>query len=312
MTIIVKFTLKKMSDEFTEQILKICIAKAAQQYGFTTISETALDILAEAVIGHMKEICTNATRITIHCGRIDTNGYDLFYALNNCYNRESVFTLSQFLAQPEKQIPQFEFFVDNYPAFEKNVNPFYEQQLEKNTQTTTPGMKSMPFRAYNPPETKESNGRSSHIPAFYPNFPDTYTYNTPTPLQEPATDENIEKHRANDQNALQKEIEEMSKSQDNKSQQVVQFDSELTKLLSREMVRRPTALLESPIYELTGIRPEIDPEFLPVENVKLDSSKGRDENASLRILNIHHKNNFPGKNADDKSEKNDKNENADN
>ncbi|EAY07031.1 hypothetical protein TVAG_311560 [Trichomonas vaginalis G3] len=305
-----------MSDEFTEQILKIIIAQTAQKCGFSTISETALDILVEAVIANIREVCTNSTRVTNHCGRIDTNGYDLFFALNNLPNRESVSTLTVFLSQADKLITPFEFFVDNYPAFEKNINPFYEQQLkpqEQRPMNSEPKLweKPMPFRIYNPPEMKQSQGKQSHIPAFYPNFPNTYTYQyTATPLPESAPDNtDAEARRSRDQNNLQKEIEEMGKSQDNKSQQSVEFDSQLTQLLSNEMVRRPTALLESPIYALDGIRSEVNPEFLPLEFVKLDNNRTRDDGTSLRILNIKHLDLYCGKPGDLHSSEKDKGDN---
>ena len=274
-----------MSDPFTEQILKMIIAKVALQNDFSTISETALNIIVDATIYYIQTICSEASKLTTHCGRIDTNGYDFFHALYHIAH-ETPASLAQFLNR-SIQIPPFEYQICSYP-----IPSGIEFQRDKVKQATV-----RPFRTYVPIKDKTAN--YSHIPDFYPDFPPQYTYSQGNMAKEPSMDDaQIEMQRSKDQKKLQEQIDAISQNSDTKMQQSIKFESSLTKFVSNELVRKPTDLLESPIYILNGERRNIDPENLPREDIvesDLPSDLAKDLKAQIRILNIVHGKTDPGK-----------------
>lgn len=274
-----------MSDEFTEHVLKIIIAKVAMTKGFSTMSETALDILTETVIQYVKKVASETNKITTHCGRIDSNGFDVFNALNST-SSDSPATLCNFIQK--EQVPPFEFFIEKYPL--PRLSQFFTYQISR-ADGQKKNIKARPFRTHVPIKSN-AEGTKSHIPEFYPDMPKGYTANSGKMIPEPQSNEDDK--RSDDQNKLKKEIDALSSSSsDAKRQQVIEFDSALTKLLSDELVMKPTDLLESPAYVLDGERPNIDPENLPMTKIEVQSlpaseQSNKDNTGYIAILNIKH------------------------
>ena len=274
-----------MSDPFTEQILKMVIAKVAKQCNFSTISETALNIFVDATIFYIQSISSKAGKITTHCGRTDTNGYDFFFALYHNAN-ETPESLSHFLNRTT-QIPPFEYSIYPYPL---------PMKTEYNTDKIKPTSTPHPFRIYVP--IRDKSGNCSHIPDCYLDFPPKYTYSQGNMVPEPSVDVQIEAQRSKDQKKLQEQIDAISQNSDTKMQQTIKFESTLTKYVSNELVRKPTELLESPVYILNGERKNIDPENLPREDITendLPHDLSKDLKAQLKILNTVHSATEPGK-----------------
>jgi hypothetical protein len=273
-----------MSDEFTRHVFRLILARVAQQKGFTTISETALEILIDAIIDRLSEMARSAARITTRCGRTDTNGLDIFAALFKF--QETPDSLSQYLRRPD-QFPPFEFLVEPYPL--PRLPRFFTSVAPQPTQPT------VPFRANT---TFIANPANSHIPPFFPPPPNRYTYEHSIAPDPPLPDDpELVKRRENDQSQIKRALSDLSAGKGVETGHTVVFDSELARLIANDMFSRPTPLLESPIYQLEGVRGSQDPEFLPLTEVTDAMVAGeptRDTPFMLSILSIRQGQTEPG------------------
>ena len=114
-----------MCDHFTRSIIKQIILRTMQNYGFQRVTNSSIDILTDVVITHISKISREASQLTEHCGRTDTNGYDVFAALLRYHETPS--TLLKYLKLPSiKRVPTYEFIVDKYPV--SVHSDFYRKQ----------------------------------------------------------------------------------------------------------------------------------------------------------------------------------------
>ena len=130
----------------------------------------------------------------------------------------------------------------------------------------------------------------------------------------------IKRHET-DQNLIQQALASILYGRGNDQSHAVHFDSKLTRLASNALISKPTDMIDSPIYSVEGERPDVDPEFLPLIDVKEDTFTNNDATGNNRdvynmeaILAIRHgttepgtlKNstlNVQGNSSDNKSEK---------
>ncbi|OHT06284.1 hypothetical protein TRFO_25694 [Tritrichomonas foetus] len=257
-----KFTLfyitsqhKSMSDEFTRHIFEIIIAKVAQAKGFTTISETALNILVEVAIERISQCARSAAQITTHCGRTDTNGYDVFAALSKFH--ENPETLASYINTCDS-MPPFEFLVEPYPL--PRLSRFYTTSNQSNQTNNN----ILPFRANT---CFYSDTKSRSIPPFFPPTPSRYTYDQTVQPDPMVDDQEMMKKHESDQNQIQQSLAQILAGRGTDQPHAVHFDSELTRLASNAIISKPTDMIDSPIYQIEGIRPDVDPEFLPLIEV---------------------------------------------
>lgn len=285
-----------MSDEFTQHIFRIIIAKAAQNLGFSTISETALNILVDVAISKVQDYAKSAAAMTTHCGRTDTNGYDIFYAL---FRHENPKTLTDFLNGPSC-IQPFEFLVERYPIPAHIKSNFYYRQLQEYSKSQP--SEPIPFRCNMPIIPKEEKSKISHIPNFLPSFPQEYTYKTDqTPVDASFDEQAVEKQRSDDQKQLQEAINRISSNRDSDGAHTPIMKPSLVSLMSNDLATRPTPLLESPAYVMDGIRPTYDPENLPLLNITEGDVEGdlnREQRNNIRILQVVHGETSLGKSTD--------------
>ncbi|KAH0792567.1 transcription initiation factor TFIID subunit 8-like [Histomonas meleagridis] len=283
-----------MSDEFTRHIVKLIIARTAQNKGFTSISKTSLEILVEIVIDRLFDYGRSVADVTTFCGRTDSNGYDVFVGLNKF--QETVDSLSSFL-NAGSSVPQFDFLVEPYPI--PVPSKFFAVSTSNQQQKSTyPFRANTSFVVSNP-----GQGKRYHIPPFFAPPPDPFTYDhTIKPDPQLSDEPEIIKRREIDQASLQVALAQILSGKGTDSQTSVNFDCELTKLTSTELVTKPTELLESSLYTLEGERPHVDPEFLPIKNFKDSDIIGgnRDTPNMLSILAIGQGTSEPGTMKDSK------------
>lgn len=230
-----------MSDKFTRDIIKIVVAKAAQRYGFTTISSTALNIFVDAVISRLSEYGRFAAKTTAHCGRTQSHGYDIFSSLYRF--KETPETLADWL-NGSVPLPNFEYLIDPYP-FPKEGSTLYKHQVSKDV---------IPFRANT---TIVGDGA---IPPFFPPKPSDYTYD-----HQPDADEyfdsreDVAKRRERTQNQVKQSLNEMLAARGADAPHVVKFDSELTQLVTNEL-GRPEPIKDTPLLHREGRTRRPNPE----------------------------------------------------
>lgn len=280
-----------MSDEFTRHIFEIIISKVAQAKGFSTISESALNIFVEVAIERLSQYARSAAHLTNHCGRTDTNGFDVFEALSK-FN-ESPETLASFINSMES-IPPFEFLVEPYPL--PRLSRFYTTSNQSNQSEWSA---ILPFRANTCIPSYEKN--SSSIPSFFPSMPNKYTYDQTIQPDPVGDDPEMNKKHEIDQNLIQQALASILVCRGNDQSHAVHFDSKLTKLASNNLISKPTEMIDSPIYDVKGDRPDINPEFLPLIEVKEDTFNNSDATGNnrdvinhLTILGIKHGTTEPG------------------
>lgn len=83
-----------MTDEFTRQVFRSYIAKAAAER-FVSISDMALDIAADVAIHRLTVLARELRVIVEHSGRTEPNGFDVFDVLQRY--RENVKSLAQYI-----------------------------------------------------------------------------------------------------------------------------------------------------------------------------------------------------------------------
>ena len=264
-----------MTEEFTEQILKIIISKVAQQYGFIRISETALSILIDVIIERITDICEKTTKITSHSGRFDSNGIDLFLALS--FYSETPETLADFINKTN--FPSFEYLIEPYPVI--NL-----PNLEENKENKDPI--SLSFRTNFLPNYK--NLANSHI---FSCFPDLSSENNPNSNQNSNLNDNKKnnENRSEDENNLKKTLGSLLSNINENNSQSYKFDCNLKDLLENQIITQPTPLLKSPLNLMTGNRQELDPEHLPQILPKDDDPNlelNRDHKLLIKILKTQH------------------------
>lgn len=207
-----------MSDKFTRDVIKIIIAKAAQRYGFTTISATALNIFVDATITRLSEYARFAAKTTAHCGRTDSHAYDVFTSLAR-FNETPESLVSWLNSSPP--FPTFEYLIDPYP-YPKDNSTLYRHQKSNNV---------IPFRA-------NMGTGDGHIPAFFPPKPSAYTYDQTFDLDGPPDPgEEIAKRRERAQNQIKQSLHSVLAGKGADAPHAVRFDSELTQLLTNELNR---------------------------------------------------------------------------
>jgi hypothetical protein len=105
------------------------------------------------------------------------------------------------------------------------------------------------------------------------------------------------RRREQDQNRIKRALGEISAGKGPDAPHAVRFDCELTKLIANDMFSKPTPLIESPIYQLEGMRGSEDPEFLPLIEITeqmAPGEQGRDTGFMLSILSIRQGQTEPG------------------
>jgi hypothetical protein len=230
------FETPPMTDEFTRRIFRIILANAAQSREFTEICETTLEILLDVVIDRLSDMARSASSVASHCGRTDTNGLDLFAALER-YN-ETPDSLSQYLRRPG-QLPPFDYLIDPYPL-PRVLAAFAAPPV--------------PFRA----NTTFVGGK--HIPPFFPPFP---RRDTDAAREDSGLTAAEEARRAEGRTAAVKQaLWQLSAGRGAVVPHAIHFDSELTKLMTGDLLSTPTALLKSPIYNIEGTKGRDNPEML--------------------------------------------------
>lgn len=272
-----------MSDEFTKHIFEIIVSKIAQAKGFSTISETALTILVDVVIDRLTEYARSAGHLTNFCGRIDTNGIDVFSSLTK-YG-ETPLTLTNFLNTNESLTP-FEFLIEPYPL--PRLSKFYTTTNQSN-QSNQPNQVGwnivLPFRANTCIPVLDQ--KTPWIPPYLPSIPSRYTYDHTIKPDPPYQDLEAMKRHDDDQNQIQQALAIMLSGRNDEKEQPIHFDSTLTKLQSTDLMSKPTKMIESTIYSVEGDKPTIDPEFPPMIEVNEDTFIGDETSSSHRdILNM--------------------------
>lgn len=281
-----------MSDDFTRHIFEIIISKVAQAKGFSTISESALNIFVEVVIERLSQYARSAAHLTNHCGRTDTNGFDVFEALSK-FN-ESPETLASFINSMES-IPPFEFLVEPYPL--PRLSRFYKDNPNQTNQSEWNAV--LPFRANSCIPSYEKSSPS--IPSFFPSMPNKYTYDQTIQPDPVGDDPEMSKKHETDQELIQKALASILVCRGNDQSHAVHFDSKLTRLASNALISKPTDMIDSPIYSVECDRPDVNPEFLPLIEVKEDTFSNNDATGNNRdvfnmaqILAIKHGTTEPG------------------
>lgn len=275
-----------MTDEFTQHVMQIIIAKAAKEKGYISISEIALDILVEATIERLSAYARAAAEITTHCGRTDTNEFDVFTALY--LYRETPETLSQYLSNSDT-IPSFEFLIEPYPL--PRLSKFYYTAKQQNGTNTT----TFPFRAntsFVPPQYtgRQQTQRQEVIPPFFPPLPSEYTYNQTIKPEPPYQDEKeLIKRRESDQSLTKQALAQMHAGQSADTSHAVTLNCDLTSFVKNDFLSKPSNLFESSVSLMEGIRTSVNPEFLPLQSVTdnmLAETPTRDQQNMLAIISI--------------------------
>jgi hypothetical protein len=153
-----KFSLKRspMSDELTRHVFKFYIAKAAasaqeEQVKVASISEAALDILADVAIYRLTTWSREIRALLDHSGRTEPNGYDVFAVLARY--RENMTSLGQYI-------------IDKQFAADLNVRPY---PLPGGVKFPSADQsEAFPFRASAPIAPLPSEPSLTHIPGSFP------------------------------------------------------------------------------------------------------------------------------------------------
>jgi hypothetical protein len=145
-----------MSDDLTRHVFKFYIAKALaspqdDQQKITSISEAALDILADVAIHRLTKWAREIRVLLDHSGRTEPNGADVFAVLARY--RESMASLGQYII--DKQFTA-DLQVRDYPLAGGVRFPTTDQQ------------DAFPFRVPAPPGVFPSDLPLPHIPRSFP------------------------------------------------------------------------------------------------------------------------------------------------
>lgn len=192
-------------DLFTIGIVKNIVLRSAKEFGYSFISEIALNILAEAVIERISAISRLASKMTTHSGRIDTNAMDVFFSL--AQHGETVETLTHFF-NTNDSLSRFEFVVEPYPI---------PQSLPPGFPT---GTKVRPFRSNFMPYSR------SHIPRFLP--PPTEDN---APIDFPEQPERAELIFRSNQADVSKALSEITHTEDRHTTKCLKIDAEMKKMI---------------------------------------------------------------------------------
>ncbi|KAH0790842.1 transcription initiation factor TFIID subunit 8 [Histomonas meleagridis] len=262
-----------MTDEFTRQVIKMVIAKSAQSQGFGSISEVALEIFADVVIERLSNYARFSAVITTHCGRTDTNGYDVFSGLNKF--RETPESLANYLNSMHT-IPPFEYIVDPYPVSTMPKFYFHFSNFR---------IPKYPFRAnYTEiPVLGPTPEGLTYIPPFFPPPPDQSIKVNPENRDKQPIDNQMMGHfMENKQTPLQRSLYSLITGQENE-QTLVNIDCELTKLVSNELVANPNELLDSSLYSIERFQNVTnDPEMLPIKSITENDKENKTVLAIVR------------------------------
>lgn len=149
-----------MSDEFTRSFLKHYIARVATQSritqddrGFTSISESALDIISDAAIYHLTKIAREIRNLIEHSGRTEPNAMDVFDVLSRY--KEDWLSLASFINTSRDQ--DTDVSIIPYPI--KQQSRYYTRFTQE---------PDVPFRANYIPTMDPSTDALPHIPSFLP------------------------------------------------------------------------------------------------------------------------------------------------
>jgi hypothetical protein len=269
-----------MSDDFTRHIFRLIVAKLAQQKGLASISESALDIFADAIIQRLSEYASSCASATARAGRTDTNGIDVFAGLAR--HDETASSLATFLREADP-IPQFDYLVDAYPL------PILPRFYAGFTAPPQVGTVIPPFRANLVIAPQEGN---RHIPRFFPPFPKKYTFDHTVEPDPPIPDDpDIVKRREADQQRIKDSLRLLLSGRDSDKPNSLLFDCELAEPPQGEWLSMPTPLLEAPAGPLEGTRTRDDPEFLPLLDITesmVASDGSREVSYLLQHLSIRH------------------------
>ena len=227
-----------MSDEFTRGVFRVITARALRGSGFTTISETALEILVEATIARLTAYARAAAQTTAHCGRTDTNAMDVFAGLARF--GESVETLALFLNRGDL-FPPFEFLVEPYPIPSTDAKP------------APPTGDTIPFRA-------NMSFGAGHIPTFFPSFPERYTYGQTASSVEPAAEgSEAALQRERERTEIKRSLDQIMAARGADAPHTIKISSELSRLVTNDLLRKPPPMS---VIALAGAQPRKDPEQL--------------------------------------------------
>ena len=139
-------------DEFTRQVFRNYIAKVAAEK-FSSISDMALDIAADAAIHRLTKLAHTVREIIEHSGRTEPNGFDVFDALYRY--RESIKSLAQFVV--DKTFDGDMLYVPEYPVEQSGYYGRLMQDVD------------LPFRAgMGAPIDTTSDEAMPHVPRFLP------------------------------------------------------------------------------------------------------------------------------------------------
>lgn len=132
------------------------------------------------------------------------------------------------------------------------------------------------FRANHIPPTLNP----SHIPSYFPLIrqPELPSSN---PERKEIVDENSKDKWKQDQMELQKILQQLRKSRENEVVQSLTFDSELTQLVAKELISKPTHLLESHSLTVQGYKQISNPSNSPFPDVEFDLLIGGGTNKEL-------------------------------
>ena len=242
-----------MSDPYTNHLIKLIIAKCAQQHGFSYISETSLAILIESVVDFVYKTAKLASEATSMGGRIDTNIYDLLFSLNHLW-QETIFSLHSFHNNGKHKIPSIEYKVPPYPKPMKSS--FYLDQEQKQM-TTIPH----PFRLFT---NFKPSKFSTEVPEFYPDYPPEYTYKTARmAFKNQISQIDLDKQRSKEQKVLQEQIENIRKDTALIKKNVIRMPSQLTDNLTTAISREPPPETLENHLVFYGYVPSLNPEDEP-------------------------------------------------
>lgn len=241
-----------MADDFTRHIIQVMIARVAENYGFESISEAALEILTDSVIDTLSDYARSASAIAASSGRTQTNAQDIFAALAR-YD-VTADSLANFLRSRPK-IPQFEFLVEPYPL-PRGIRLLASQM------TGNAPVQAVPFRGNT---TFVPHDGDTFVPGFFPHYPQPYTHDFTVPTSDTTPDDaEAVRKRETDQQQIKTALHQLLAGGTSDQPQELNLDGQLVSLEGQYLISAPTDLLEAPTYSLDGDRTRVDPEFLPM------------------------------------------------
>lgn len=132
-------------------------------------------------------------------------------------------------------------------------------------------------------------------------MPNKYTYDQTIQPDPVGDDQEMNKKQETDQKQIQEALKSILQGRGNDQSHAVQFDSKLKRLATNTLISKPTDMIDSPIYSVEGERPDVNPEFLPLIEVKEETFNSNDAPGNNRdvfnmaaILAIRHGTTEPG------------------